>query len=153
MLTNTRVHFEIAVDAHAEMEALVRAHRVPNPHVPDGSIVAFDGSQSAHKKALICIAFSAAFFESFTYLKALRKSRRWAEKIGYMGYRDRLTALGVKDGQLLDASARFQKARNDLMHERAVALNRIDSATLGFSRDCASLAIFVISSVQKKLSE
>lgn len=153
MLTNTGVHFEIALDAHTEMEALLRARRAPNPHVPNGSIVAFDGSQSAHKKALICIAFSAAFLESFTYLRALKTSRRWAEKIGHMGYRDRLSALGVEDGELLDASARFQKARNDLMHERAVALSRIDSATLRSSRDCAGLAIFVISSARKTLSE
>lgn len=149
VVSNLEAFLSVAREAHQEMSQLVQEGRTPKPDGSPGYIITLDPEQRSFKQALIAIAFAGIYFEALTYFIARRKSKSKAEKVDKARYHGKLIALGVKDEALLAAAKSFQEVRNDLIHEKAVAVEEVEAR---FAQSCADRAMEFVAAVQSALA-
>jgi hypothetical protein len=153
MISNVDTYLAIAEESHAEMTRLFNAGRSPKPDGSPGYVVTYDPSQGSFKQAMICIAFSAMYFEALVYLIArTRLSKTQAEKSDGLSYEGRLELLGVHDPMLLKAAEEFRIARRDLVHEKAILPTEIGKKPIWRAQHLADDSIAFIRTVSGALA-
>lgn len=120
VLTNIRVYYKIAKEAHiAAMDALLNS-KIPNPHNTNGWIITIDPEQKSFKNSLIAIVFSGIFIEALFHLMITKKNGiETFKKYDFKSYREKLVLLGCIDEKILNHSDEFQKLRKEIVHEKA----------------------------------
>lgn len=152
MISNQEAFLSIARSAHQEMRRLQDEGRTPKPDGGPGYVITLDPEQRSFKQALIATAFAGIYFEALTYFIARRKSKSQAEKVDKARYRGKLIALGVGDEALLGAAESFQQDRNDLIHEKAIAVEEVDWTEARFAQSCADKAMEFVAAVESALA-
>lgn len=152
MISNQEALLSIAREAHQEMTRLVHEGRTPKPDGSPGYVVKLDPQQGSFKQALIVMAFAGIYFEALTYFIARLKSKTHAKKVDKARYRGKLILLGVRDDALLDAAESFQQDRNDLIHEKAIAVEEVDWTEARFAQSCADTAMEFVAAVKRALA-
>jgi hypothetical protein len=153
MISNVDVYLAIADESHAEMTRLFNAGRRPKPDGSPGHIITYDPTQASFKQAMICIAFSAMYFEALVYLVArTRFSKTKAEEVDGQNYEKRLELLGVLDPTLLQAAKKFRDARRDLVHEKAILPAEIGKKPIWRAQAVADDSIAFVRAVSGALS-
>jgi hypothetical protein len=153
MISNINAYLAIAEESHAEMTRLLNVERRPKPDGSPGHVITYDPTQASFKQALICIAFSAMYFEALTYLVARsRFSKTKAEKIDGLNYEQRLESLGVLEPDLQVAAKSFRDARRDLVHEKAILPTEIGKKPIWRAQNVANESIAFVRAVSGALS-
>jgi hypothetical protein len=151
-LSNVDVFYSLVEDSYSAMGLAMERGRTPKP---DGSgfIVSIDSYETAFKNACVVVAFSGMFLEALVYLVALRRfSKSKAQEIDRIKpYRERLEAMGITDSRLLDQAELFQKARRELVHEKALELGKPIANPPIYAQDAAEQAIEFIRSLREQL--
>ena len=102
---------------------------------------------------MICIAFSAMYFEALIYLAArTRFSKSKALEIDSQSYEKRLQILGVLDPDLLQAAKKFRDSRFDLVHEKVILLTEIGKKPILRAQDVADESIAFVRSASIALT-
>jgi hypothetical protein len=150
--TNALIYLAIAEEANSEAQALWNAARVPKPDGSDGHVISYDPSARSFKQSLIAIAFAAAYFEALIYMLGTTKvGAAWADKMDRKTYEDKLHALGVADEELIISAKRLRLSRNDLIHEKAIAVGEIAAGDLRRAHVEAAHSINFIHQLQEYL--
>jgi hypothetical protein len=152
-ISNVRVYLAIAEDAAAESKRLTDEQMTPKPDGQPGYVVAWDPEKRSFKQSLIAIAFAAMYLEALLGLIGnQRLGKDLYSKIDRTTtYEEKLKLLGVYDQQILDSCKRFRKARNDLVHEKAVDLDSLGTADCQYAQEEATLGIELIKSIAPRL--
>ena len=120
IVTNISVYRAIALDAHKKMHKHINIGQRPKDDGSPGWIVTLDPEQNSFKQAMIVIVFTGMWIEALLHLLIVRdhgeeKYKEYDRKY----YRDKLCLLGCSAQKILDATERFRKCRNELVHEKA----------------------------------
>ena len=152
LLSNVKVFYAIAEEAHEAMQRSVSENRIPKPE-GTGYVVTSDHGLS-FKYACITIAFSGMFLEAATYFVALKgKSKSQAEKVDALkSYSRKLDEVGITNPQTLQGADRLQRARRDLVHEKAMSLGGELSKVPMRAQIEAEAAYGVIRAIREQLS-
>jgi hypothetical protein len=152
MISNQEIFLSIARSAHQEMRRFLDEGRTPKSDGSPGYVITLDSERRSFKQALIATAFAGIYFEALTYFIARRKSKSQAEKVDRARYRGKLIALGVRDEALLGAAESFQQDRNDLIHEKAIAVEDVAWSETRFAQSCADNAMEFVAAVERALA-
>ncbi len=148
MLSNVTVYLAIADTALAEAQRLDAEGRRPKPNGEPGFIITFDPDQQSFKQSLIALVFAGVYLEALMYLVGIQRlGKREYLKIDRKKYEEKLLALGICDQELLSAGKRFREARNDLVHEKAVAIQEINASELKKAQHEAEVGVAFVRSV------
>jgi len=152
--SNLNVYLAVAEEALEESVRFSEAARTPKPDGQSGYVVALDPEHRSFKQSLIAIAFAGIYLESLLGLVGTeRLGKALYIKIDRQtNYEEKLPLLGVLDPSILANCKRFREARNDLMHEKAVALASLGAEGTRYAQVEATFGIEFIKSVQRKFA-
>lgn len=152
MLSNADIYLAIAQEAHASMRAELAKVVKPKPDGTPGYIMRFEPDRRSFKDAMVTVVFAGIYLEALLYLSLRNRfGRADALKIDRDRYEDRLKRLGVTDTDLLQRVAAFREARRDLVHEKAVAPDELESHTIRIAQDTADNAISLLQDIRRLL--
>jgi hypothetical protein len=124
MMSNADVYLAIAEEALSQSEKFQTAARTPKPDGSPGFVIKYDPDQRSFKQSLIAIIFSGVYLDALLYIVGIeRLGRTNYQTIDREHYEAKLEHLGATDKDLLASCKRFRNARNDLVHEKALAIN------------------------------
>ncbi len=149
MLSNANVYLAIAEEALAESKKLDEASQRPRPDGEPGIVKTLDPERASFKQSLIAIVFAGIYLEALLYIVGMDKlGKDEYRKIDYECYEKKLRALGVKDTETLKTCKRFREARNDLVHEKAIALHTgVNRATFRTAQREAKIGVSFVRSI------
>jgi hypothetical protein len=153
VISNIDVYWAIAEQAHADMQALLSAHRTPKPNGELGFIMRIDPERRSFKQAMIAIVFSGMVLEAFLYLLLLKHlGKAQAAKVDHKPLEERVKALGITDAGLLSRVVAFREARKELVHEKAIDISEIGGQTMRTAQREAELAIALVKELRTALA-
>ena len=154
VISNVSTYLDIAEEASAEMIRLLNSQRRSKPDGSPGYITLYDAGQSSFKQALICVTFSAIYFEALVYLVANeRHGESGARMIDKKPYEERLKSLGVIDPMLLGAAKRLREIRKELVHEKAFPICDIGQKRMFAAQGAANESIEFVREVTRAISD
>jgi len=126
VLSNLTVYFSIAREALDKSRELDAAETQPMGEGHAGKIITFDPGQGSFKQSLIAIIFAGVYLDALIYV-ATHKRRHEGVKSpetqkGLGRYESALVKLGIADAEILTAVRQLNDARNEIAHEKAVAI-------------------------------
>lgn len=152
LLSNIATYKAIAVEANAEAQRLWSEARTPKPDGSEGFILTFDPSRRSFKQSLVAIAFSAIHFEALLYLIGIQvMGNKWKNHMDGKSYEDKLIALGVTEEALLEGAKRLRKSRKDLVHEKAVSVEKLSNVDIRWAHEEAAFAVQFVSQAAERL--
>jgi hypothetical protein len=102
------------------MQELIESGRRPKE---DGSldwILQFDPNQKSFQQAMIAIVFTGMWLEALLHLLIVRDhGEEKFREFDFKSYEEKLRLVGIDDTSILEAAARFRRARKELVHEKA----------------------------------
>lgn len=121
VFSNVRVFGAIADAAYERMSEEMAKDVCPMPDGSPGTVKVFDPEQKSFKDAMISVVFSCIWLEALLHLLIVRKfGRKCFKKVDKrLSYGKKLQLLGCTDEGLLGWTRRLQKARRQLVHEKA----------------------------------
>jgi hypothetical protein len=132
VITHLDVYRSIALEAAEESQRLLNEHRRPKPNGEPGYIITWDPDRRSFKQAMIAIAFAGMYLEALIRILKMKRRRSGGGKrkksASPSRYRSGLEALGVTDKDLLEATAHFNDARDDLLHETPMEVSLLPGA-------------------------
>ena len=144
ILTNIRVYYKIAKEAHLAMKHDLSRNIRSNPNGDTGWIVTFDPEQKSFKNSLIAIVFSGIFIEALFHLLITKtKGVETFKEYDFKSYRDKLILLGCVDEKILNHSIEFKKLRKEVVHEKA----NLDNGQISIAQTEAEAAINFVNEV------
>ena len=154
MLSNADVYLAIAEEALAESRKLDEAFIRPKPEGQPGTVKTFDPIRTSFKQSLIAMVFAGIYLESLLFIVGMEKlGKDEYMKIDRKIYEKKLQCLGVTDTKTLATCERFRKARNDLVHEKAIELhNGLDGATFYTAQREAEKGVSFVQSIAELLT-
>jgi len=148
MFSNLNTYLAIAEDALAEVQRLDVAGRRPKPNGEPGFIITFDPDRKSFKQSLIALVFAGVYLEALMYIVGTQRLGKNAYlKIDRKKYEEKLVDLGIRDLELLSNCTRFREARNDLVHEKAVEIEKFGAAQLRNAQEEAKIGVEFVRSV------
>jgi hypothetical protein len=152
--SNLTVYLAIAEEAAAEAVRIAEASRTPKPEGEPGFVITFDLERKSFKHSLVAIAFAGMYLESLLGLVGIaRLGKALYNKIERQtSYEEKLALLGVIDPNIQASCKRFREARNDLMHEKAVAIESLGMAESRYAQVEATFGIEFVKSIQSILA-
>src|SRR5258708_5827705 len=117
----------------------------PKPDGEAGYVVRSEPDRRTFKNAMVTIVFAGMYLEALMYI-ALQKrfGRPDALKIDRHPYEDRLKRLGITDHDLYARLGAFREARNDLVHEKALAIDDLGDEIVRVAQDTADSAMSLV---------
>ena len=104
------------------------------------------------KQSLIAIAFAGMSLEALLSLVGnAHLGKVLYNKIDRYTYEEKLRLLGVFDPAVLSSCKRFRKARNDLMHEKPVNLEALETAAIRMAQEEAVFGVEFVKSIREHL--
>ena len=153
MLSNANVYLAIAEEALAESKKLDEASQKPRPDGEPGIVKTLDPERTSFKQSLIAMVFAGIYLDALLYIVGtdiLGKDKY--KKIEFRRYEKKLRTLGITDTETLTTCKRFREARNDLVHEKAIALHtRVDKATFRTAQREAKIGVSFVRSIASLL--
>jgi hypothetical protein len=117
--SNVVVYEQIVKENYAEMLADIENGRKPKED-GIGYIIKYDPTQSSFKKSMIVITFTGMWLEAlFHNYMVSNHSKNQFTKHDNASYKNKLDLMGVTDTCILNSAEKFQKTRNELIHEKA----------------------------------
>lgn len=112
-----------------------------------------DPGHKSFKQSLIAIAFAGMYLEAlFGLIGNENLGKNLYKKIDHFPYEEKLRLLlGVYEKSVLASCTRFRKARNDLMHEKAVDLEALGLSEIRTAQEEASFGVEFVKSIRRKL--
>jgi hypothetical protein len=117
--SNILVYEQIVKENYAEMLSDIENGRTPKE---DGSgyIIKYDPTQASFKKSMIVVTFAGMWLEAiFHQIMVKNHSKNQFSKHDKDSYKEKLALMGITDTTILDSAEKFQKTRNELIHEKA----------------------------------
>ncbi|MBU2984914.1 hypothetical protein KO528_06115 [Saccharophagus degradans] len=117
--SNVAIYEQIVRESYAEMVSVTERGRTLKD---DGSgfIITYDKSHTSFKKSMIVVTFSGMWVEAIFHLFMVKNhSKNQFSKYEKDSYKEKLKRLGITDSSVLDYAEKFQKTRNELIHEKA----------------------------------
>jgi hypothetical protein len=154
LVSNLNTYLEIARGSLLEAQKLDRAATRPKADGKPGSVITYDPERRSYKLSLIALVFEGVYLDALLYIvgvKRLGKSRYGA--IENRTYECKLFYLGIDDTKLLKACERFRKARNDLVHEKAIEVHKLKGDKVRFAQDEAKTGMVFIQDVAERLKK
>ena len=153
VLTNLSVYLAIAEEALAESTRLSEVGRTPRPDGQPGYIISWDHERKSFKQSLIAIAFAGMYLEALFGLIAKENlGKDLCKKIDRFSYEEKLgLLLGVYEKSVLASCTRFRKARNDLMHEKALDIETLGPSEIRTAQEEAVFGVEFVKSIRRKL--
>ena len=146
MLSNAEIYLDIAVNACEMSKQIEEASRRPNPDGQPGFVITYD--PNSFKQSLIAIAFAGIYLEALLYIVGVGKlGKEGYKKIDHKIYEDKLKVLGVTGAETLKTCEKVRKARNDLVHEKAINPQAADKATFREAQREAEIAVAFVRSI------
>jgi hypothetical protein len=145
--SNVFVYEQIVRENYAEMEADIDNGRTP---MDDGSgyIIKYDPAQTSFKKSMIVVTFAGMWLEAiFHQFMVKNHSKNQFKKHNMDSYSDKLVLMGITDSAILKSAEKFQKTRNELIHEKAF----MDKGEIKLSQNEAKVAYKIIEHVSKNV--
>lgn len=119
ILTNLRTFIAIAKEAQASAEASLQSRQRPKPDGAPGLILSPDPEQRSFKDSLIAIVFAGIYLEALLHIEGT--ARLGTAYNDFWKYEEKLLNLGAAE-TLVVGARQFRLARNDVIHEKPVAL-------------------------------
>lgn len=142
MLSNADIYLAIAVEALEASKRLDEASRRPKPDGQPGFVITYDPARGSFKQSLIAIVFAGIYLDALLYIVGVTKlGKSHYRKIEHAKYETKLEALGVTDEKIVKTCEEFRKARNDLVHEKAIDPEEADGATILTAQHEAEIAV------------
>jgi hypothetical protein len=152
MFSNLKTYLTIAEDALAEAERLDAASRKPMPNGKPGFIMTFDPDRRSFKQSLIALVFAGVYLEALMYIVGTQRLGKDAYmKLDRKKYEEKLVGLGISDPELLSSCKRFRESRNDLVHEKAIEIEKFSAAHLRNAQEEAKFGVDFVRSVANVL--
>ena len=117
--TNVLVYEQIVNENYTGMVVDIDNGRTPKE---DGSgyIIKYDPTHASFKKSMIVVTFAGMWLEAiFHQFMVKNHSKNQFNKHGKDSYKEKLELMGISDSSILDSAEKFQKSRNELIHEKA----------------------------------
>jgi molybdopterin-biosynthesis enzyme MoeA-like protein len=144
--SNVQVYEEIVYEAYSEMNSIVENGRTAKE---DGSgyIIKYDSTQASFKKSMIVVVFAGMWLEAtFHQFMVTNHSKNQFTKHNNVSYREKLELMGIKESDILAKTEKFQKTRNELIHEKSF----MDKGDIKLSQNEAEAAHEIISYVSSQ---
>jgi hypothetical protein len=141
--SNIQVYEDIVHEAYSEMNSIIENGRTAKD---DGSgyIIQYDSTQASFKKSMVVVVFAGMWLEAtFHQFMVSNHSKSQFTKHNSDSYRNKLELMGIKEPDFLAKTKKFQKTRNELIHEKAF----MDKGDLKGSQNEAKTAHEIISHV------
>lgn len=120
IFTNVSIYREIAIEAFKAMQELIESGRRPKQDASSSWILQFDPNQQSFKQAMVVIVFTGMWLEALLHLLIVRNhGEAKFRDFDFKPYEEKLRLIGIDDNSILEAAARFRKARKELVHEKA----------------------------------
>lgn len=117
--SNIHVYEQIVKENYTEMLSDIENGRTPKE---DGSgyIIKYDPTQASFKKSMIVVTFAGMWLEAiFHQFMVKNHSKNQFSKHDKDPYKQKLALIGITNTAILDSAEKFQKTRNELIHEKA----------------------------------
>lgn len=117
--SNVLVYQQIVQENYAEMVADINNGRTPKE---DGSgyIIKYDYTQASFKKSMIIVTFTGMWLEAIFHQFMVKvHSKNQFNKHNKDSYKEKLELMGISNSEILNSAEKFQKTRNELIHEKA----------------------------------
>jgi hypothetical protein len=152
--SNLAVYLAIAEEAAAESARIIEASRTPKSEGQPGFVITFDPERKSFKQSFIAIAFAGMYLEALLGLVGnMRLGKDLYKKVDRQTtYEEKLALLGVIDLSIQADCKRFREARNDLMHEKAVALENLGTAEIRRAQVEATFGVKFVKIIQRKFT-
>lgn len=157
LITNQEMFLSIA----KESQSKAKFERKPIPYSKGRFVIS--GNPDSFKHALISIAFSGIYLDTFLYIRGLERidwstvPEKFLKCFEKMTYEEKLEALGINDKKLLEDCKAFREARNDLIHEKPIIVESTNVPTssrkmrFGTAQEDAEKGIFLIERIHNAL--
>lgn len=141
--SNVAIYEQIVRESYAEMVAIAENGKTPKE---DGSgfVIKYDSSHSSFKKSMIVVTFSGMWLEAIFHLFMVKNhSKNQFSKYEKDSYKEKLKRMGISDSDVLNSAERFQKTRNELIHEKAF----MDKGEIKLAQSEAEIAYKIVDHV------
>jgi hypothetical protein len=149
LFTNVSTYKAIATEAFETMQELIESGRRPKE---DGSldwILQFDPNQKSFQQAMIAIVFSGMWLEALLHLIIVRDhGEEKFREFDFKSYEEKRRLVGIDDTSILEAAARFRRARKELVHEKAYFDTGETKTAQDESRNAYQLLLAIDSALQ-----
>lgn len=146
--SNSVVYEQIVRESHAEMVSDMESGRTPRE---DGSgyIIKYDPTQASFKKSMIVVTFAGMWLEAIFHLFMVRNhSKNQFTKHDKDSYKAKLERMGISNTEILDSTEKFQKTRNELIHEKAF----MDKGEIKLAQTEADIAFKIVEHVSSHVA-
>ena len=147
--SNVNIYQQIVYDNYSDMVRDIENNRTPKA---DGSgyIIKYDPSQLSFKKSMIVVVFAGMWIEAiFHQFMVTNHSKNQFNKHNKKPYKEKLRMMGILDPSILDTAEKFQRTRNELIHEKAF----MDKGDIKFAQNEAGNAHFIVRYISKHLKQ
>lgn len=146
--TNVDVYEQIVKEHYASMVADIDNGSTPKKD-GSGDIVKYDPTHASFKKSMIVITFTGMWLEAmFHQFMVKYKSKNQFNKHDSDSYKEKLKLMGISDSSTLDSIEKFQKTRNELIHEKAF----MDKGEIKLAQNEAEVAYKIIDHVSNQIT-
>jgi hypothetical protein len=120
-------HFKIIVQStFSKWEELSKASVKANPHNPKGYVIVMPLKLERFRQGLVCIVFCGVYLEALFVIIGRKKfGVKYDKYYDKLIYEAKLTLFGCSDTKIISKCEQFRKARNDIIHEKALDINDI----------------------------
>ena len=147
--SNVNIYQQIIYENYAEMVSDIENGRTLKE---DGSgyIIKYDSSHLSFKKSMIVVVFAGMWIEAtFHQFMVKNCSKNQFNKHDKDSYIEKLQIMGIEDSNILDTAEKFQKTRNEIIHEKAF----MDKGDIKFAQKEAEDAHRIVRYVSEHLKQ